>query len=42
MKTYELDRILSRILETHPDLSDINFTPGKPPQVERDGVLCSV
>ncbi|MCG8565579.1 MAG: PilT/PilU family type 4a pilus ATPase [Desulfobacterales bacterium] len=42
MKNYQLDRILSRILKKHSNLSDINFTPGKPPQVESDGILTPV
>jgi len=38
----ELDFILTRILSKHPQLSDINFTVGKPPQAEVDGVLTTV
>jgi twitching motility protein PilT len=39
MRTRELDELLRTLLESGERLSDINFTPGKPPQVEIDGVL---
>jgi twitching motility protein PilT len=35
----ELDYLLTRILDENPRASDINFTVGKPPQVELDGQL---
>jgi twitching motility protein PilT len=35
----ELDALLRRLLESGEGISDINFTPGKPPQVEADGNL---
>ena len=35
----ELDDLLTRLLESGERISDINFTPGKPPQVEADGEL---
>ena len=34
-----MDFFLTRILNEYPQLSDINFTVGKPPQAEVDGVL---
>lgn len=39
MRRAELDVFLTRILEENPSASDINFTVGKPPQVEVDGLL---
>ena len=39
MRTRELDTLLRRLLESGERISDINFTPGKPPQVEADGDL---
>lgn len=39
MRSYDLDYILSKILDSHSSLSDINFTVGKPPQVEVFGQL---
>jgi twitching motility protein PilT len=39
MRRRELDEILTRILQEHPGLSDLNFTVGKPLQAEVDGVL---
>ncbi len=39
MKREHLDFILSKILDEYPTLSDINFTVGRPPQAEVDGVL---
>lgn len=39
MRPYDLDYILSKILDNHNNLSDINFTVGKPPQVEIFGEL---
>ena len=42
MRQKELDDLLTRILDERPQLSDINFTAGKPPQAEVDGVLLPV
>lgn len=39
MRQKELDNLLHYILDEHPQLSDINFTAGKPPQAEVDGEL---
>ena len=39
MKRAELDAILTTMLEVAPGISDINFTCGRPPQVEAFGVL---
>jgi twitching motility protein PilT len=39
MKRAELDAILTSMLEVAPGISDINFTCGRPPQVEAFGVL---
>ena len=39
MRQKELDDLLTHILDERPQLSDINFTAGKPPQAEVDGVL---
>jgi len=39
MQRHELDRILSRMLEGHGSVSDLNFTAGRPPQVELHGEL---
>jgi twitching motility protein PilT len=42
MQRNELDRILSRMLEAHGPVSDLNFTAGRPPQVELHGELLPV
>jgi twitching motility protein PilT len=42
MKTYDLDYILSKMLDSFSSVSDINFTVGKPPQVESFGQLYPV
>jgi len=42
MRRPELDFFLTKILDENPRASDINFTVGKPPQVEVDGILRSV
>lgn len=42
MRRKELDYLLSHILDERPRTSDINFTVGKPPQVEVDGQLTPV
>ncbi len=39
MKRAELDAILIAMLEVAPGISDINFSTGRPPQVEAFGVL---
>ena len=39
MRRAELDAFLLGILDEDPTASDINFTVGKPPQVEVDGLL---
>lgn len=39
MRRPELDFFLTKILNENPQASDINFTVGKPPQAEVDGVL---
>ncbi len=39
MRTRELDNLLRTLLGSGERISDINFTPGKPPQVEADGEL---
>lgn len=39
MRRKELEFFLTRILDEHPRVSDINFTVGKPPQAEVDGQL---
>jgi len=39
MRTRDLDTLLRRLVESGDRISDINFTPGKPPQVEADGEL---
>lgn len=42
MQRHELDRILTRMLEAHGPASDLNFTVGRPPQVEFHGQLVPV
>ena len=42
MKKQEIDHILVRMLDYHRDVSDLNFTVGKPMQVESAGELISV
>ena len=42
MKKQQIDHILSKMLESHDDVSDLNFTPGKSLQVESSGELVSV
>ena len=42
MQRHELDRILTRMLEAHGSVSDLNFTVGHPPQVEASGQLTPV
>ncbi|MBI2454520.1 MAG: PilT/PilU family type 4a pilus ATPase [candidate division NC10 bacterium] len=42
MQRHELDRILTRMLEAQGPVSDLNFTVGRPPQVEHHGELVPV
>ncbi len=42
MRRKEIDYILLKMLESKKNISDLNFTPGKPIQVESDGELIPV
>ncbi len=42
MQRQEMDHILSKMLESHSNVSDLNITPGKPLQVESSGELVPV
>lgn len=42
MQKQEIDHILTKMLESYENVSDLNFTPGKPLQVESSGVLFPV
>jgi twitching motility protein PilT len=42
VKKQQIDHILSRMLDSHTDVSDLNLTPGKPLQVESSGQLVPV
>ena len=42
MKKQEIDHILTRMLDSHKNVSDLNLTVGKTLQVESDGVLIPV
>ncbi len=42
MKKQQIDHILSKMLDSHENVSDLNFTPGKPLQVESSGQLVPV
>lgn len=42
MKKQEIDHILTRMLDSHRNVSDLNFTVGKPLQVESAGELIPV
>ncbi len=42
MRKQEIDHILARMLDSHQNVSDLNFTVGKPLQVESDGQLMGV
>src|SRR4030043_966978 len=42
MKKQEIDYILSQMLQSHEGVSDLNFTVGKPLQVETYGELVPV
>lgn len=39
MRRAELDALLRRLLGSGEGISDLNFTPGKPPQIDADGEL---
>lgn len=39
MRKKEIDLILATMLESHENVSDLNFTVGRPPQVESSGEL---
>jgi len=39
MKKQQIDHILSKMLDSHENVSDLNLTPGKPLQVESSGEL---
>jgi twitching motility protein PilT len=42
MRKQEIDYILTRMLDSNSNVSDLNITVGKPFQVESDGMLCPV
>ncbi len=42
MKKQQIDRILTRMLDSHDNVSDLNLTPDKPLQVESSGQLVPV
>lgn len=42
MKKQQIDHILTRMLDAHDNVSDLNLTPGKPFQVESAGRLVTV
>jgi len=42
MRSQEIEHIMTRMLDSHRNVSDLNITVGKPFQVETDGVLRSV
>jgi twitching motility protein PilT len=42
MKNFQLNAFLEAMLQYHPSVSDLNFSVGRPPQVELDGQLQSV
>ena len=42
MKKQQIDHILSKMLDSHDNVSDLNITPGKPLQVESSGELVAV
>ncbi len=42
MRKQEIDHIITRMLDSHSNVSDLNITVGKPFQVESDGELCPV
>src|SRR5437867_9612262 len=42
MRRHELDYTLGRMLDYHQEVSDLNFTADKPPQVESFGQLVPI
>jgi twitching motility protein PilT len=42
MRKQEIDYIMTRMLDAHSNVSDLNITVGRPFQVESDGFLCPV
>jgi len=42
VKKQQIDHILSKMLDSHTNVSDLNLTPGKPLQVESSGQLIPV
>jgi twitching motility protein PilT len=42
VKKQQIDHILSKMLDSHGNVSDLNLTPGKPLQVESSGELVAV
>src|ERR687891_2253415 len=42
MRQADINFLLERMLESHDGVSDLNFTVGKPPQVEASGELTPV
>lgn len=42
MRKPEIDYILATMLDSHQNVSDLNLTVGKPPQVESSGILVPV
>ena len=42
MRKQEIDHIITRMLDSHGNVSDLNITVGRPFQVENDGLLCPV
>ena len=42
MRKQEIDYIMTRMLDSHSDVSDLNITVGRPFQVESDGLLRTV
>ncbi len=42
MNTAEINRILEFMLGYKPEISDLNFSVGRPPQIESDGVLIPI
>jgi len=42
MRKQEIDHILTRMLDAHKDVSDLNLTVGKPMQVESSGQLVGI
>lgn len=42
MKKQEIDHILTRMLDSNKNVSDLNLTVGKPLQVESDGTLVAI